>query len=86
MAIQASVTNSTTMPHLIARAHGSVLAVAGQLDSSALDDELANLLGQQAAAAAAVVETPTEAPTEAPEEEDEEDEDAGFDGLGDLFG
>ena len=87
VAIQASVTNSTTMPHLIARAHGSVLAVAGQLDSSALDDELANLLGQQAAAAAAVVETPTEAPTEAPEEEeDEEDEDAGFDGLGDLFG
>ena len=42
------MTNSTTMPHLIARAHGSVLAVAGQLDSSALDDELANLLGQQA--------------------------------------
>ena len=36
--------------------------------------------------AATVVETPTEAPTEAPEEEDEEDEDAGFDGLGDLFG
>lgn len=90
VALEAAVTNADTMPHLVGRAHRGAMAVAGSLDSDALDDELAAMLGAAANAAAsasaAVAESASSAPAEADEEEDEEEEEAGFGGLGDLFG
>ena len=89
VALEAAVVTADTLPHLIGRANLAALGVAGSLSPEALDDELASMLGAAASAAAsapaAVAEDASEAPTEA-EEEEEEEEDAGFGGLGDLFG
>lgn len=85
VAIEAGVPNDETIPILISRAHSRMLALAGQVDSSALDDELSNALG--AAATVAVAAPTDEAPAEQAEaEEEEEEEEASFGGLGDLFG
>ena len=88
MAVEAGVHNEDTMPILMSRAHARMLALAGQLDSSALDDELSGALGAAATVAAATPAATDDAPAEeaAAEEEEEEEEDAGFGGLGDLFG
>ena len=88
VALEAAIATADTMPHLVGRAHSGALAVAGQLDSDALDEELANMLGAAASAAASAASSPestSEAPTEAEEEEEEEEEES-FGGLGDLFG
>jgi large subunit ribosomal protein L10 len=89
VALEAAITTADTMPHLVGRAHSSAMGVAGQLDSDALDEELANMLGAAATAAATAVDSSSdstsEAPTEAAEEEEEEEEES-FGGLGDLFG
>ena len=76
------------MPILMSRAHARMLALAGQLDSSALDDELSGALGAAATVATAAPAATDDASAEeaAAEEEEEEEEDAGFGGLGDLFG
>ena len=87
VAVEAGVTNDKTLPLFIGRANASMLGLASQLDSSALDDELASILGAAATAAAestSVVEETESAPAEA--EEEEEDEPEEFGGLGDLFG
>jgi ribosomal protein L12E/L44/L45/RPP1/RPP2 len=87
--LEAAIATADTMPHLVGRAHNSAIAVAGQLDSDALDEELATMLGAAASAAqsaaASASESTSEAPTEAEEEEEEEEEES-FGGLGDLFG
>ena len=85
VAVEAGITNSETMPLFISRANSRAMALAGQLDSSALDDELSGMLGAATTVAAAA---PTEAAPEevAAEEEPVEDEEDAFDGLGDLFG
>jgi ribosomal protein L12E/L44/L45/RPP1/RPP2 len=85
VAIEAGITNSETMPLFISRANSRAMALAGQLDSSALDEELSGMLGAATAVAAAA---PTEAAPEeaAAEEEPKEEEEDAFDGLGDLFG
>tara|TARA_Y100000766_G_scaffold199299_1_gene171629 strand:- start:3200 stop:4201 length:1002 start_codon:yes stop_codon:yes gene_type:complete len=88
VALEAAIATADTMPHLVGRAHSGALAIAGQLDSDALDEELANMLGAAASAAASAASSPestSEVPTEAPEEEEEEEEES-FGGLGDLFG
>ena len=88
VAIEAGISNEKTIPVFISRAQGRALALAGHLDSSALDDELAGMLGA-AASAVVVAETPSEEAAEAAEEtteEVEEEEEGGFGGLGDLFG
>ena len=89
VALEVAHISTTTLPHLLGRAHRAAMGVAGSLDSSALDDELAAMLGaaaDAAAATAAVAESTEAAPAEAVEEEEEEEEEAGFGGLGDLFG
>ena len=88
VALEAAITTVETLPHLLGRAHRSAMGIAGSLDSSALDDELAAMLGAAAtAASAAAVESASDAPAEAEEEEEEEEEEGGgFAGLGDLFG
>ena len=86
VAVEAGITNSETMPLFISRANSRAMALAGQLDSSALDEDLSNMLG---ATAVAVTSAPAEAaPEEVAEEEaeGEDEEDGSFDGLGDLFG
>ena len=87
VAIEAGITNDETLPILISKAHASMLSLAGQMDSSALDDELSDALGS-AATAAPAAPAAEDAPAEeaAAEEAPEEEEDAGFGGLGDLFG
>ena len=85
VAIEAGITNSETMPLFISRANSRAMALAGQLDSSALDEELSGMLGAATTVAAAA---PAEAAPEeeAAEEEPVEEEEDAFDGLGDLFG
>ena len=90
VAVEAGVVNDETASLFIARANAHAMAIAGQLDSSALDESLVEALG--AASSASAVAATSNAASEdeggdAPvEEEEEEEEDAGFDGLGDLFG
>jgi len=88
VAVEAGVTNSETMPLFISRANSRAMALAGQLDSSALDEDLSNLLGATAAAVASAPAeaAPEEAAAEEAAEEEEEEEAADFCGLGDLFG
>ena len=90
VAVEAGITNDVTIPLFISRANARVLALAGQLDSSALDDELAAALGAAASVAesapAATSDAAESAEEVSAEEEEEEEEDAGFGGLGDLFG
>ena len=87
-AIEAGVTNETTAPLFISRANARALALAGQLDSSALDEELSAALGAAASAASESVaaSNATETVTEVTDEEEEEEEEQEFGGLGDLFG
>ena len=89
VAVEAGIANAVTIPLFVSRANARALALAGQLDSSALDDELTAALG--AAVATASAETATsdaaESAEETPaEEEEEKEEEAEFGGLGDLFG
>ena len=90
VAVEAGITNDVTIPLFITRANARALALAGQLDSSALDEELAAALGAAASVAesapAATSDAAESAEEASAEEETEEEEDAGFDGLGDLFG
>ena len=89
VAVEAGVTNETTAPLYISRANARALALAGQLDSSALDEELSAALGAAASAASESVvaaSNATEEVAEAAEEEEEEEETQEFGGLGDLFG
>ena len=89
VAVEAGVSNEKTIPVFISRAQGRALALAGHLDSSALDDELAGMLGAAAASAVVVSDALSDDAAEVadqPEEEEEEEEEAGFGGLGDLFG
>ena len=77
MAMDAGITNSKTLPFIIAKAVAGAMGVAGQLDSEALDDELREQFGVavEVAAATPVVED-TDAPPAEDAEEDEEEEDA----------
>jgi large subunit ribosomal protein L10 len=89
VAVEASIVNDTTSAFLLTQARLRALSLAGQLDSSALDDELLAALGaaSQSAEVASSEATSSEEATEAPaEEEEEEEEGAEFEGLGDLFG
>ena len=88
VAVEAGIHNEDTMPVLMSRAYARMLAIAGQLDSSALDDELSGVLGAATTVAAAEPAANDEASTEEvdAEENADEEEEAGFGGLGDLFG
>tara|TARA_B100000902_G_scaffold555_1_gene716 strand:+ start:33468 stop:34487 length:1020 start_codon:yes stop_codon:yes gene_type:complete len=89
VAVEAGISNDETIPLFISRANARALALAGQLDSSALDDELAAALGAAASAATSAVAATSDAAEpaeETPAEVEEEEEEAEFGGLGDLFG
>ena len=88
VAMEAGIVNEATAAAILSQAQARALSLAGQLDSSALDEELQAALG---AASESAEVAPSEATDsgeadEAEAEEEEEEEDAGFGGLGDLFG
>jgi len=88
VAMEAGIVNEATAAAILSQAQSRALSLAGQLDSSALDEELQAALG---AASHGAEVAPSEATNsgeaeEAEAEEEEEEEDAGFGGLGDLFG
>lgn len=88
VAMEAGIVNEATAAAILSQAQSRALSLAGQLDSSALDEELQAALG---AASHGAEVAPSEATDsgeaeEAEAEEEEEEEDAGFGGLGDLFG
>jgi len=88
VALEAGVVNDATAATILLQAQSRALSLAGQLDSSALDEELQAALGaaSQSAEVAPSEAADTEDADEAGAEEEEEEEDAGFGGLGDLFG
>jgi large subunit ribosomal protein L10 len=90
VAVEAGIVNDNTAEYFVMRANARMLALASQLDSTALDEELTAALGAAASSAAAVssetVDSGADASAPATEEEEEEEEGPGFDGLGDLFG
>ena len=88
VAMEAGIVNEATAAAILSQAQSRALSLAGQLDSSALDEELQAALG---AASHGAEVAPSEATDsgeaeEAEAEEEEEEGDAGFGGLGDLFG
>ncbi len=88
VAMEAGIVNEATAAAILSQAQSRALSLAGQLDSSALDEDLQAALG---AASHGAEVAPSEATDsgeaeEAEAEEEEEEEDAGFGGLGDLFG
>lgn len=89
VAINAGISNSGTILLFIANANAHALALAGQLDSSALDDELVAALEATPTVTEAAPTTDAgadEASSEEAAEEEPEEEEAEFGGLGDLFG
>ena len=88
VALEAGVVNDATAATILLQAQSRALSLAGQLDSSALDEELQAALGaaSESAEVAPSEAADTEDADEAGAEEEEEEEDAGFGGLGDLFG
>ena len=88
VALEAGVVNDTTAATILSQAQSRALSLAGQLDSSALDEELQAALGAASHSAEVAPSEATESgdAEEAEAEEEEEEEDAGFGGLGDLFG
>ena len=88
VALEAGVVNDTTAATILSQAQSRMMSLAGQLDSSALGEELQAALGavSQSAEVAPSEATDSGEADEAEADEEEEEEDAGFDGLGDLFG
>ncbi len=85
VAIEAAIPTDKTSDMLIALANAKMLALAGELSSDAIDDEIANKLANVAVAAPVVEEAEEEEEVEEEEEEDKSEETAAL-GLGALFG
>ena len=89
VALEAGIVNDSTASTILSKARSSALSLAGQLDSSALGEELVAALGaanQSAEVAPSEAADAEDAPAASPVEEEEEEEGAEFSGLGDLFG
>ena len=86
VAIEAAIPTSKTSDMLIALANAKMLALAGELSSDAIDDEIANKLANVAVAAAPVVEEEEEEEEVEEEEEEDKSEETAALGLGALFG
>ena len=90
VAMEAGIINEKTASLLLSRVNSRALALASQLDSSALDEEIVASLGATSESASAQTsveaESKQESEGDSEEEEAEEEESGGFDGLGELFG
>ena len=80
VALEAGVVNDATAATILLQAQSRALSLAGQLDSSALDEELQAALGAVSQSAEVAPSEATESgdAVEAEAEEEEEEEDAGF--------
>ena len=86
VAIEGAFLTDKTSDMLIALANAKMLALAGELSSDAIDDEIANKLANVAVAAAPVVEEAAEEEEVEEEEEEDKSEETAALGLGALFG
>ena len=89
VAMEAGIINEKTATAILSSARTRALSLAGQLDSSALDEELLAAIGAASQSAEVAVSEATESEESedgSSDEEEEEEEEAEFGGLGDLFG
>ena len=86
VAMEAGIINEKTASLLLSRVNTRALALASQLDSSALDQEIVASLGAATESASAQTSVEAESKEESEEEDTEEEESGEFGGLGDLFG
>ena len=87
VAVEAGIFNDDTAQIILSKARMQAMSLAGQLDSSALDEELITALGAVSESTQVIQSEVTEKEgSEEESENEEEEEDAGFGGLGDLFG
>ena len=87
VAFEAGIFNDNTAQIILSKARMQAMSLAGQLDSSALDEELITALGAVSESTEVIQSEVTEKEgSEEESENEEEEEDAGFGGLGDLFG
>ena len=73
VALEAAIANSETLPVFIARAQASALGLAGNLDSSAFNNELQDQLGAAESTAASAADTVVEETETTPVEVEEEE-------------
>jgi len=89
VAMSTSYPSESTIKALLSKAHGAMLGVAGHAGDGA-DDDLKEMLGNAASAAATAPAPVEEAPSKDEEDEDEDEEEASEEdtaaGLGALFG
>ena len=89
VAISTSYPSESTIKALLSKAHGAMLGVAGHAGDGA-DDELKEMLGNAASAAASAPVEEQSSPKDDEEDEDEEEEEVSEEdtaaGLGALFG
>ena len=91
MAVNSTIINDETSALILSKVKSQALGLAGQLDSIALDDEIVAMLNENTSISTESGNSSDSSSDEGDsdaqsEEEEEEEEDAGFGGLGDLFG
>lgn len=91
VAVNSAIVNDETSALILSKAKSQALGLAGQLDSIALDEEIVALLNAGATISSESGNSSDSSSDDGSsdatsEEEEEEEEDAGFGGLGDLFG
>ena len=91
VAVNSAIVNDETSALILSKAKSQALGLAGQLDSIALDEEIVAMLNAGATISSESSNSSDSSSDDSSsdatsEEEEEEEEDAGFGGLGDLFG
>jgi large subunit ribosomal protein L10 len=91
VAVNSAIVNDETSALILSKAKSQALGLAGQLDSIALDEEIVAMLNAGATISSESSNSSDSSSDDGSsdatsEEEEEEEEDAGFGGLGDLFG
>ena len=91
VAVNSAIVNDETSALILSKAKSQALGLAGQLDSIALDEEIVALINAGATISSESGNSSDSSSDDGSsdatsEEEEEEEEDAGFGGLGDLFG
>lgn len=91
VAVNSAIVNDETSALILSKAKSQALGLAGQLDSIALDEEIVAMLNAGARISSESSNSSDSSSDDSSsdatsEEEEEEEEDAGFGGLGDLFG
>jgi len=89
LAVSQGIVNSSTVTHVMGRAHSQMLSLASKVTSEGLDGDLQTMLDSSAQVSSANVTVREDVKVEENDEEDEEEEiseDDAVGGLGALFG